>query len=108
MFLTAFRPFTDSQAFNITTVLANRSFIHLITPKNHSASTPIIDVIDYKQDLFAYITTERYTPKEFYGVIINIGASKKSIIGYGQYLIYKTTVNNNININTMQAGAVNV
>jgi hypothetical protein len=29
-----------------------------------------------------YITTEQYTPKEFYSVIINIGASKKSIIDY--------------------------
>jgi len=91
----------DSQAFNITTVLADRSFIHLVAPKNHSASTPIIDVIDYKQDLFTYITTERYTPKEFYGVIINIGASKKSTIGYGQYLIYRTTANDNTDINTM-------
>jgi len=42
-----------------------------------------MDVIDYEQDLFVYITTERYTPKEFYGVMINIGASKKSTIGYG-------------------------
>jgi len=65
------------------TVLANCSFIYLVAPKNHSASTPVMDVIDYKQDPFAYITTERYTPKEFYGVIIDIGASKKSTIGYG-------------------------
>jgi len=42
-----------------------------------------MDVIDYKQDLFIYITTERYTPKEFYGVMIDIGASKKSTVGYG-------------------------
>jgi len=46
-----------------------------------------MDVIDRKQDLFIYITIERYTPKEFYGVIINIGAFKKSTIGYGQYLV---------------------
>jgi len=65
------------------TVLADRSFIYLVTPKNYSVSTPFTDVIDYKQDLFAYITTERYTPKEFYGVIINTGASKKSTVGYG-------------------------
>ena len=65
------------------TVLADRSFIHSITPKNHSISTPVIDIIDYEQDLFAYITTERYTPKEFYGVMIDIGASKKSTAGYG-------------------------
>ena len=100
-FLTTFRPFTDSQAFNITTILANHSFIHLLTPKNHSASTPIINITDYKQDLFAYITIKYYTPKEFYGVIINIGTSKKSTIGYRQYLIYKTTVNNNTDINTI-------
>ena len=42
-----------------------------------------MDIIDYKQDLFVYIITERYTPKEFYGVIIDTGASKKSIAGYG-------------------------
>jgi len=67
-----------------------------------------MDVIDYKQDPFVYITTERYTPKEFYGVIIDIGASKKSTIGYGQYLAYRTTANNNMDINTMQTRAVNV
>jgi hypothetical protein len=42
-----------------------------------------MDVTDCEQDLFVYITTERYTPKEFYGVIIDTGASKKSTIGYG-------------------------
>ena len=80
-FLTTFRPFTDSQAFNITTVLADRSFIHSIAPENYSASTPVTDVTDHEQDPFAYITTERYTPKEFYGVIINIGTFKKSTVG---------------------------
>ena len=37
--------------------------------------------------------------KEFYSVIININAFKKSIIGYRQYLIYKNIITNNININ---------
>ena len=82
-FLTTFRPFTDSQAFNITTILANRSFIHSIAPENHSASTPVTDVTDHEQDPFAYITTERYTPKEFYSIIIDTSASKKSTTGYG-------------------------
>ena len=54
IFLTTFRPFMDSQAFNIMTVLTDHSFTHLIAPENHSTSTP---VIDYKQDPFAYITT---------------------------------------------------
>ena len=78
----------DSQAFNIITILTNHSFTYLITPKNYSISRPIID---RKQDLFIYITIERYTPKEFYGIIINIGASKKSTAGYRQYLTYKAT-----------------
>jgi hypothetical protein len=40
--------------------------------------------------------------------MINIGASKKSTAGYGQYLVYKNTTADNTNINTMQIGAVNV
>jgi hypothetical protein len=39
--------------------------------------------------------------KEFYSVIINIDASKKSTIDYRQYLVYKNTIIDNININTM-------
>jgi hypothetical protein len=39
--------------------------------------------------------------KEFYSIIINIGAFKKSTISYKQYLIYKNIIINNININTM-------
>ena len=70
-------------------------------PKNHFASTPIIDITDYKQDLFVYIITECYTPKEFYSVIINTSAFKKSTAGYRQYLIYKTTTDNNTDINTI-------
>jgi len=68
------------------TVLANRSFIHLIIPENWPVSTPVgpvMDVTDREQDLFAYITTKRYTPKEFYGIMIDIGTSKKSTVGYG-------------------------
>src|SRR3984957_19399576 len=64
--------------------------------------------MDYKQDLFIYITIKHYTPKKFYSVIINIGTSKKSTAGYGQYLAYKTTTDNNININITQTGAINI
>jgi hypothetical protein len=55
-----------------------------------------------------YITTERYTSKESYGVIIDIGASKKSTAGYKQYLMYKNTTIDNTDINTTQIGAINV
>jgi hypothetical protein len=85
-------------------MLADRSFVHLITPEN----PPVIDFTDQEQDPFTYITTERYTSKEFYGVIIDIGASKKSTAGYGQYLVYKNTITDNTDINTTQIGTVNV
>jgi hypothetical protein len=39
--------------------------------------------------------------KEFYSIIIDISAFKKSIIGYRQYLAYKNTIINNINIDTI-------
>jgi hypothetical protein len=39
--------------------------------------------------------------KEFYSVIINISAFKKSTTGYKQYFVYKNTIIDNININTM-------
>ena len=90
------------------TILADRSFIHLIAPKSHFISTLVTDVIDYKQDLFAYIITECYTLKEFYSVIIDTGAFKKSTVGYRQYLIYKATTNNNTDIDIMQIRAINV
>ena len=102
--MTTFGPFIDDQAFNITTVLTDRSFVYLIAPENPSVNTfvrPVTDVINYEQDPFIYITIERYTSKEFYSVMIDISASKKSTAGYGQYLIYKTIINDNTDINTM-------
>ena len=39
--------------------------------------------------------------KEFYSVIIDIGAFKKSIAGYRQYLAYKNTTIDNTDINTI-------
>ena len=51
-------------------------------PENYFVSTPVTDITDHEQDLFTYITTECYTPKEFYSIIIDIGASKKSTTGY--------------------------
>ena len=39
--------------------------------------------------------------KEFYSIIINIGAFKKSIVDYKQYLIYKNIITNNTDIDTI-------
>ena len=40
-------------------------------------------------------------PKEFYNIIIDISAFKKSTISYRQYLVYKNTITDNTNIDTM-------
>jgi hypothetical protein len=40
--------------------------------------------------------------------MIDISASKKSTIDYGQYLAYKNTITDNTDIDTIQIGAVNV
>jgi hypothetical protein len=80
VFLTIYRSFTDDQAFNIITILADCFFIYLIIPVKPLISTSIKPAAD--KDLFTYITTEHYNSKQFYSVIIDIGISKMSTIGY--------------------------
>ena len=110
-FLTTYRYFTDDQAFDITTILADHSFIYLIIPAKPPASIPVkpaTDITNYKQDLFAYIITERYNSKQFYGIMINTSVSKMSTAGYRQYLAYRNTITNSTDINTSQTRAMNV
>jgi hypothetical protein len=99
VFLTTYRSFIDDQAFDIITILADRSFIYLIIPVKPPASMFIKPAAD--KDLFAYIITERYNSKQFYSVIIDIGVSKMSTIGYGQYLAYRNTIMDSIDIDTL-------
>ena len=40
--------------------------------------------------------------------MIDIGAFKKSTVGYRQYFAYKATTNDNVDIDITQTGAVNV
>src|SRR6202021_2273788 len=46
--------------------------------------------------------------KEFYSIMIDTGASKKSTTGYRQYLVYKNTTTDNTDIDTTQIRALNV
>ena len=57
-------------------------------------------------DPFVFATTSRYTADEFYGVVVDTGASKKSTAGYGQYLAYSKI--HDIAIDTAKASQVNV
>jgi len=100
LFLTSFGTIQYGGAINTVTDLADRSFTHAITGTNPTACH------NDDSDPFAYVTTSRYTSDEFYGVMIDTGASKKSTAGYGQYLAYKKT--HNTVIDTSKAGAINV
>ena len=69
---------------NITTTalkLANRAYSYVVITIN-----TIIDVFPTNTDLFTYNTTLNYTSIKFIGIIIDIKASKHSIVGYGQFL----------------------
>ena len=89
----------------IVTDLANRAFTHfigLISDLTINVDTKIF-IIDSNSDLFAYIVTERYTEKEFYGIMIDTNASKRSTTGYEQFLAYSKDNNGQISINTENA-----
>jgi len=65
--------------------LADKAFSHLVTTIDN-----IVPLIT-DQDPFTYnvtISTSRYTVDKFIGIIINIGVSKRSIVGYGQFLAF--------------------
>ena len=82
------------------TDLVDWSFTYMITGINLTA------YYNNDLDLFAYVITSWYTFDEFYRIIINTGASKRSTAGYRQYLAYRET--QNTIINTSKAGAINV
>ena len=73
------------KAIFIAITLANKAFSYLITTIDN-----IVPLIT-DQDPFIYnitIFTSRYTADNFIGIIINIGASKQSIVGYSQFLVF--------------------
>ena len=69
---------------NVTAIaleLANRAYSYVVTTIN-----TIIDAFPTNTDPFTYNITSHYTSIKFMGVIINTRASKRSIVGYGQFL----------------------
>ncbi len=84
----------------LTTALADRSFIHTIIGKQTPNINPDLDPFTYTTD------AAWYNNKEFYGIMINTGASNKSTAGFGQYQAYKRLYNTNLN--TIKAGTVNI
>ena len=63
----------------ISTALANKAFSYLLILKDMTKSILTTDPFIYILNIFS----SRYTLDVFLGIIINIGASRKSIAGYG-------------------------
>jgi len=66
--------------------LADKAFGHLVITIDN-----IVPLMT-DQDPFTYnatISTSRYTADKFIGIMIDIGASKQSIVGYGQFLAFQ-------------------
>jgi hypothetical protein len=79
--------------------LADQSTYHMLTKDINTHGN---------DDPFAYTTgiRDRYTQKEFYGIMIDTGASNWSTAGYGQYLAYKK--HEDIELDESKAGAIKV
>ena len=59
------------------------------------------------QDPFSYNTTSRYTADNFFGIMIDTGASQRSTAGYGQFVAFQR-LDPSVQLNTTTQGMVNV
>ena len=65
----------------INTALANKAFSYLLILKNITKPTLTTNPFIYTLNT----SSSRYTLDIFLGIIVNIGASRKSIAGYSQF-----------------------
>ncbi len=91
--------------------LNDQNPVHLQTSlKNGSSTTVHTDMKNTNPDLFAYVmTSDRYTSKKFYGMMIDSGASAKSTAEYDQYLAFKKNkIDSSVDLNFSRAEAVSI
>jgi hypothetical protein len=81
IYLMAFRELTPNKATSMSIILANKTFSYLLILED--MTEPILATNHFIYIL--NISNSRYISDVFLGIIINIGASKKSIAGYGQF-----------------------
>ncbi len=130
-FIISFDPVQNAEI--LTTNLANRSLSHFLiinlhitmnhqTSDNLQTSLKMLHSFVFVQtdlnaptsvhtcmkdiDLFTYIIIDRYTSEVFYDIMIDSGASVRSIVGYGQYLAF--TKNTSIELDPIKVEAINV
>ncbi|RKF74098.1 hypothetical protein GcM1_241106 [Golovinomyces cichoracearum] len=102
LFMTEAGPLDNNNATQLINQLLNKFASHAL-PK---------DIDDIEEGLFSlssassFLLESRYGPEKFYGVMIDTGASGKSIAGYDQYKAY-CHIFGETSINNMDKGAVN-
>jgi hypothetical protein len=135
LFLTSFGSILLGTATKITNNLVDRLFVHAVTgtstssaaiPENPlltlqhatgltiskdppAAPETVTDLTTSKTpetDSHTYLNAARYTADRFYGVVIDTGASQRSIAGYGQVVAYQKS--HPVTIDTTRAGMVKV
>jgi hypothetical protein len=99
----SFFGFGTACGVSTTAELANRACQHAFTSLDTTRTGE-------EADPFAYTTvaTSRYGSAEFMGIMIDTGASKRSTVGYSQYLALKATSSSNLDLNESTKGLVNV
>ena len=99
-FFTSFGALQDAEMMTIN--LSQRVFKHGLR-----ITEPLTSHDIEASDPFAYVVSDRYISDEFYGIVIDIDASKYSIASYGQYLAYKA-INDDATINFIKAEVIYV
>ena len=82
VYYTLYGEIKPDNATVIALKLVNRAYSYIVTTINTT-----IDAFPTNTDLFVYNITLYYTSTKFMGIIIDIKASKYSIVGYNQFLI---------------------
>ena len=87
VFLTTLGNISQQDARRITLELSNQAFLHSIfcQPVENFDESPVGEL-----SLSTSFMNARYHDEKFFGILIDTGASKKSTVGYGQYLAYNT------------------
>jgi hypothetical protein len=84
-------PIQGTDAANMTAELLNKATSHALLKSNDEADS--------------FITSDRYGPGQFHGIMVDTGAAGKSTAGYGQYRAYGRLFGKT-QIDTGQRGAV--
>ncbi len=90
-YITSFGSLSIESAATTAGELANRAFIHQMTSDIPKATTDTTDTVNDTIGAYKATSKSRYNSEQFYGIMIDTGASKHSTAGYGQFQALQRT-----------------